>query len=681
MKRKLSLMFLFVCMLIPFKNANAATHTYGEYYCDSGKLIGVRSASFCCLYFDDAKEKGYLPYNSGSLAAKASLNERKCVYEIIQGYETRWESGTGYYQVPIIVQITSLQAKRESKYYGCYQNRSTKKWGEGIMNNYGCNNDFLCHYTKTKNECKSLMNGSSSGNTGGSTAKEFTVTYHGNGATSQSYSNYIKSYKSPKIDTKKMTFTSGRTYYSGNVYNVLYNRFKRTDHSFGGWCTKQLDPTGTPYKSCHNADGTYFTGSDSTFSYNTFGGDGKLYAIWQPYNYKVSYNGNGATSQKFKDSNGNWASDYTKPSLTNNNSVFNSGRTYKYGTSYEPIYNRFSKTGYTFAGWCKKQISAGTDVAKTCKNSSTYTNYKTQTFKNLTTSGTVTLYALWEAKSYKINYNSNVPTNVNGKLTVKQNYCSTDVTYIDTADDCANDNYNNNTGNKWTNGTKVSKENNNLKFLHKTNRKYGKTFNLIKNRFKIIVSDTSATQTSLKQEGTVTPLVSNNNTNNALFVENTDKELSFLGWCTKEVNGVDTKTTTASTACTTAGGKFYEDKASVSNLSTGNADGTQTIELYAVWGTASVALSDGPGNETTADVDDEVVKVDTVDEKDVKEDNTSEEFEELTPDTDNGGDAQDDNVEENPKTGSMLFFLALIIGFSAFGYSIYYFKNREKFTV
>ena len=218
-------------------------------------------------------------------------------------------------------------------------------------------------------------------------------------------------------------------------------------------------------------------------------------------------------------------------------------------------------------------------------------------------------------------------------------------------------------------------------FLHKTNRKYGKTFNLIKNRFKIIVSDTSATQTSLKQEGTVTPLVSNNNTNNALFVENTDKELSFLGWCTKEVNGVDTKTTTASTACTTAGGKFYDDKASVSNLSTGNADGTQTIELYAVWGTEAVALSDGPGNETTADVDDEVVKVDTVDEKDVKEDNTSEEFEQLTPDTDNGGDGQDDNVEENPKTGSILFFLALIIGFSALGYSIYYFKNREKFTV
>ena len=69
------------------------------------------------------------------------------------------------------------------------------------------------------------------------------------------------------------------------------------------------------------------------------------------------------------------------------------------------------------------------------------------------------------------------------------------------------------------------------------------------------------------------------------------------------------------------------------------------------------------------------------DEKDVKEDNTSEEFEELTPDTDNGGDGQDDNVEENPKTGSILFFLALIIGFSALGYSIYYFKNREKFTV
>ena len=673
MKKKLGLIFLFTCMFM-FRG-NLVFAEYDEVpvgiSCNDNNytLIGSNTDlySFCCMKVDYAVRKGYLSEIIKSLDENASKKEKSCVYQDIFTGKKRSE-----------------KTMKQPIFHGCYKFKNYGwSWGT-LENSNSCRSGYYeCGITFRYSDCQALIKGSQSGggNGGGSSAKKFTVTYHGNGATSQSYSNYIKSYKSPKIDTKKMTFKSGRTYYSGNTYNVLYNRFKRTGYNFGGWCTKKLNPTGTPYKSCHNNDGLYFAGSDSKFTYNTFGGNGNLYAIWQPYNYKVSYNGNGATSQKFKDSNGNWASDYTKPSLTNNNSVFNSGRTYKYGTSYEPIYNRFSKTGYTFAGWCKKQISAGTDVAKTCKNSSTYTNYKTQTFKNLATSGTVTLYALWEAKSYKINYNSNVPTNVNGKLTVKQNYCSTDVTYIDTADDCANDNYNNNTGNKWTNGTKVSKENNNLKFLHKTNRKYGKTFNLIKNRFKIIVSDTSATQTSLKQEGTVTPLVSNNNTNNALFVENTDKELSFLGWCTKEVNGVDTKTTTASTACTTAGGKFYEDKASVSNLSTGNADGTQTIELYAVWGTASVALSDGPGNETTADVDDEVVKVDTVDEKDVKEDNTSEEFEQLTPDTDNGGDAQDDNVEENPKTGSILFFLALIIGFSALGYSIYYFKNREKFTV
>lgn len=673
MKKKLGLIFLFTCMFM-FRG-NLVFAEYDEVpvgiSCNDNNytLIGSNTDlnSFCCMKVDYAVRKGYLSEIIKFLDENASKKEKSCVYQDIFTGKKRSE-----------------KTMKQPIFHGCYKFKNYGwSWGT-LENSNSCRSGYYeCGITFRYSDCQALIKGSQSGggNGGGSSAKKFTVTYHGNGATSQSYSNYIKSYKSPKIDTKKMTFTSGRTYYSGNTYNVLYNRFKRTGYNFGGWCTKKLDPTGTPYKSCHNNDGLYFAGSDSKFTYNTFGGNGNLYAIWQPYNYKVSYNGNGATSQKFKDSNGNWASDYTKPSLTNNNSVFNSGRTYKYGTSYEPIYNRFSKTGYTFAGWCKKQISAGTDVAKTCKNSSTYTNYKTQTFKNLATSGTVTLYALWEAKSYKINYNSNVPTNVNGKLTVKQNYCSTDVTYIDTADDCANDNYNNNTGNKWTNGTKVSKENNNLKFLHKTNRKYGKTFNLIKNRFKIIVSDTSATQTSLKQEGTVTPLVSNNNTNNALFVENTDKELSFLGWCTKEVNGVDTKTTTASTACTTAGGKFYDDKASVSNLSTGNTDGTQTIELYAVWGTEAVALSDGPGNETTADVDDEVVKVDTVDEKDVKEDNTSEEFEELTPDTDNGGEAQDDNVEENPKTGSILFFLALIIGFSALGYSIYYFKNREKFTV
>ena len=66
MKKKLGLIFLFTCMFIPFKNANAATHTYGKYYCDSGQLIGVRSASFCCMNLEEVIElklespKGFL---------------------------------------------------------------------------------------------------------------------------------------------------------------------------------------------------------------------------------------------------------------------------------------------------------------------------------------------------------------------------------------------------------------------------------------------------------------------------------------------------------------------------------------------------------------------------------------------------------------------------------------------
>ena len=135
MKKKLGLIFLFTCMFIPFKNANAATHTYGEYYCDSGQLIGVRSASFCCMNLEEVIELKYsdkIKKTSDSyFAPDESKNQRECVY--------KYKSSRVYESVVI------QQAKRESKYYGCYQNRSTKKWGEGIMNNYGCNNDFLCH--------------------------------------------------------------------------------------------------------------------------------------------------------------------------------------------------------------------------------------------------------------------------------------------------------------------------------------------------------------------------------------------------------------------------------------------------------------------------------------------------------------------------------------------------------
>ena len=95
----------------------------------------------------------------------------------------------------------------------------------------------------------------------------------------------------------------------------------------------------------------------------------KLYANWIANGYKIAFNGNGATS-------GSMAT----ISAT-------------YDTSVSLTANSFAKTGYHFKGWA---TSAGGAVAFGDKAS----------VKNLTASNgaTVTLYAVWEANTYKINY-------------------------------------------------------------------------------------------------------------------------------------------------------------------------------------------------------------------------------------------------------------------------------------
>lgn len=544
-----------------------------------------------------------------------------------------------------------------------------------------------------KSKCiKSGTGGSSSSGSSSSSSKKYYISYYGNGATSQTYKsngNWASKYVNPTIDTTKMIFKSGKAYYSGYTYNILVNRYKRTGYNFGGWCTKQINSTSKPSTNCKNAGGKYFSGSSETFNYNTFNSRSvNLYAIWQPQHYKIDYDGNGATSQKYYDeSTKKWASNYAEgTTLKNNNSVFSSGYTFLYGNKYNPTYNRFLKTGYTYAGWCTKKIAPGTKTEDSCKSNGTYTKYtndKTATFKNLATSGTVKLYALWEANAYAINYNSNIPTNVNGKLTVKQNYCSDKDTYIDSGDDCSKDDNKTGTGNQWTHGSKVSKESNNLRFLHKTNYKYGKEVTLKKNRFKIIVTESNVATTSNDQEVPVTPLVSNRNKDNIKQVENstTDKELKFLGWCTKSINSVDTKTTTASASCSAANGKFYENAAKVSNLSSGKSNEVTEVDLYAVWENIPVAYSAGEGEETTKDIDDEIVKVDIADDSNVQEDGEMEEFETLEEELDIDQDETNEEFVENPKTGSVLIFFVWIIGLSALGYSLYYFKNKEKFEV
>lgn len=97
----------------------------------------------------------------------------------------------------------------------------------------------------------------------------------------------------------------------------------------------------------------------------------KLYAKWQANQYKVVYDGNGATSGSVKAMAG-----------------------CRYGKAYKVAINKFKRTNYTFAGWNTKKNGTGIAVADGSK------------FKNLTAKNnkTVRLYAQWNKITYKITY-------------------------------------------------------------------------------------------------------------------------------------------------------------------------------------------------------------------------------------------------------------------------------------
>lgn len=98
-----------------------------------------------------------------------------------------------------------------------------------------------------------------------------------------------------------------------------------------------------------------------------------LYANWKPNNYKVRYNGNGATSGTMTDSS------------------------HVYDTSKVLTRNAYARTGYTFTGWNTKSDGKGTAYADGAS------------VKNLTANkgGVVTLYAQWKANSYTLTYDAN----------------------------------------------------------------------------------------------------------------------------------------------------------------------------------------------------------------------------------------------------------------------------------
>lgn len=156
----------------------------------------------------------------------------------------------------------------------------------------------------------------------------------------------------------------------GVSYNLTENGFTRTGYKFKNW-NSQKDGKGTVYndgQSVSNLCPLYHAPKDSI----------TLYAQWEPIQYHVQFDGNGATKGSMD-------------KLTN----------LRYDKTYELKKNAFTKTGYDFIGWNTKKDGKGTTYANAAK------------VKNLTTKdgATVKLYAQWKVKSYRIKYTLNGGTN------------------------------------------------------------------------------------------------------------------------------------------------------------------------------------------------------------------------------------------------------------------------------
>ena len=168
------------------------------------------------------------------------------------------------------------------------------------------------------------------------------------------------------LDFSTITYNIGYNLNGGSVignpsfYNVDTNTFTlsnptKTGYTFLGWTGSNGD---TPQK-------TVTINKDST-------GDRSYIANWKANTYSVVFNSNGGSG--------------TMPN-----------QVHTYGSSLALSQNKFTKTGYTFAGWNTQANGSGTS----------YTNG--QSVKNLTASNgaTVTLYAQWKVNNYTLTFNPN----------------------------------------------------------------------------------------------------------------------------------------------------------------------------------------------------------------------------------------------------------------------------------
>ena len=175
-----------------------------------------------------------------------------------------------------------------------------------------------------------------------------------------------------KFDNNTGTGTLESVTYTYDVSSTLpASPFTKENYTFTGWNTKQ-DGSGTSYV------------NNATIKNLVPSGEVTLYAQWKANTYTIKYNSNTGTG-----------------TMANQTTSYDKETTIKT--------NAFTKTGYTFIGWNTASNGTGTKYTEG------------QIVKNLVSSGTITLYAQWEANKYTVKFDNNNGTGTMSNQTLTYN--------------------------------------------------------------------------------------------------------------------------------------------------------------------------------------------------------------------------------------------------------------------
>lgn len=216
-----------------------------------------------------------------------------------------------------------------------------------------------------------------------------TYSISGNGSASKTIDVVFKNYNSDTGASSSKTISLSVSVPAWTSYTVAYNanggtgaptsqtKWKdqaltlsstkptRTGYTFKCWCPS-VNETSVKY----SPGGSYTTNASIT-----------LYAIWTANTYTVSYNANGGSGAPAQ-------------------------QTKTYGKTLVLSTTKPTRTGYDFKGWGTSSTDTSVDYA----SGANYTN-----------NAAITLYAIWELKTYTVSYNSNGGTGAPGNQTKKYN--------------------------------------------------------------------------------------------------------------------------------------------------------------------------------------------------------------------------------------------------------------------